>query len=420
MLARLGRAGLYTTGALLLAVGVSACGSGQAAKESTNVDLLIADPAPETASPQIDHQAPADVRAAAPPAQQITELPSEPPVPTASPNELVESAPQFVAQTQPVPEPAPRQILEEEIVVTERPVATIETTETVETPTRVIERTETVETSKTIVDKVELDEMSGRAVEQVEIIERTQTTVDTVEIDKQTGTAVETIERTEPVETEREAVTVVVESAPAGRQGSKDTARLFAAAGQVEPANYRGYGVFAVRAQTVTDERDRTGMLCDAFVAALPVPRDPAEKIDMVTVWPVKSLADADDVNATSGARMCEKAVERYDDAAGEEAIADAQRTGWILDNAGPYVLAWSPPSDKGVSGASVLLVDLSDVSEPGFARDLMQRWSEDVERNDALWAVDGWNPEELSRVINDWRGEFGPRTILLLGTAGG
>jgi hypothetical protein len=289
-----------------------------------------------------------------------------------------------------------------------------------ETATQNVERKGTVETSEPIVDQVEADQRLERVDDQVAVTERTETTVETVEIDNQNASAVETDVKSAPVEEEIETVTVVTDTGPMAADGPKDAARIFAGPGQVSPASYSGYGVFAIRSDMPASERDRLVMLCDAFVAALPATQAAGETAQMVTFWPVASAAHAEELNAGSGARRCENAVEHYGSAAGQEAISDSERTGWILDNQGPYLLAWSPPTDKEESGASVLLVDLSNVEEPENARKILRHWSEDVENNNMLWGNASWDPVELSRVINDWQGEFGPRSILLLGGAGG
>ena len=410
------KAGFALATSVLIAMAVSGCSNGYYGADDPQLTVQAA-PAESTSTAPAT---PAPAETTPPTPDQIADLPEKAPVPTVSPNEVVKQAPEPEASPAPVPEPSPRQASEESIMVAEKPVSTVEKVEIVETPERIVERKETIETSEIVVDRTRVNKEAGIAVEQVEVIERTEKTVDTIEIDKATGTAVETIVKSEPVDRETEALTVVVESTPMAPDGPKDSARIFAGPGQVEPSDYSGYGVFAVRLDTPASDRDRLVMLCDAFVAALPVSNDPAQKPDMVTVWPVASTARADEFNVATGGRRCEGAVERYDSEGGQEAISESERTGWILDNTGPYLLAWSPPSDKGVSGASVLLVDLSAVTDPGNARDIMRHWSEDVERNDMLWSVEGWEPEELSRVINDWRGEFGPRSILLLGTAGG
>ena len=320
----------------------------------------------------------------------------------------------------PVPASAPRtetHAVVKTITVKERPVEKTETAQIVETPTRIIEREETVETTQRVIDRIEVDEDAGRAVEQVEVIERTQRTVDTVEIDKATGAAVETIVRAEPVEKELESVTVVVETKMT--DAARDPSRLFVGRDQANSADYKGYGILAIRADTPPSERQRLNVICEAFIAPLPE-RSENDNAAMVTVWPVASSAHADELNAAPGDRICGEAVERYGLTEGRKAIIDTEKTGWILDNRGPYLLAWSPPDARGTAGALVLLVDLSGVTTAEAARAVMLRWSSDIERNDALWSESGWDVDVLRPIIANWREEFGARTLMLLGPVGG
>ncbi|WP_136659080.1 hypothetical protein [Nitratireductor sp. XY-223] len=349
--------------------------------------------------------------------EQVAEAPQSP-VDGEEPME----APQVAeAAEAPVPVTAPRaetSTVVKAVTVTEKPVRKIETTDIVETPERIIERKETVETTERVVDQVQVDEDAGRVVEQVEVIERTERTVDTIEVDKTTGAAVETIVRSEPVKKEVETMTVVVEAASAD-DAPRDPARLFTGPEQSTPADYRGYGIVAIRADTPPSERQRLNMICEAFVAPLPA-RPEGENAGMVTVWPVSSTAHADELNAAPRQRICGDAVERYGLSEGRRAIVDTERTGWILDNRGPYLLAWSPPSAKGTAGALVLLVDLSGVTTPEAAQVVMQRWSSDIERNADLWAGKSWDVDLLRPIIASWREQFGARTLMLLGPVGG
>ncbi|WP_419906444.1 hypothetical protein [Hoeflea sp.] len=320
----------------------------------------------------------------------------------------------------PVPATAPREpsnIVVETVTVAEKPVRKVETTDIVETPERLIERKETVETTERVVDQVEVDEKAGRTVEQIEVVERTEKTVDTIAVDKTTGAAVETIVRAEPVEREVESVTVITETA--ATSVSRDPARLFVGPDHALSAEHKGLGILAIRADTPPSEQARLAMICEAFTAPLP-DRPESETIGMVTVWPVSSTAHAEELNSGGAQQTCANAVERYGLAEGRKAIIDTERTGWILDNRGPYLLAWSPPGDKGTAGALVLLVDLSGVTKQEAATAIMQRWSSDIERNSALWAGKGWDVDLLRPIITSWREDFGARTLMLLGPVGG
>ncbi len=408
---------LYGIGlATVLALAVAGCSNGRDVKTLEDPQAQASElEAAENGSADPDQDSTDPVAYVDP-----ADLVADPPVPTTSPNEVVTRPVQPAAAPERIPAPTPRKVTDETVDVAEKPVATAEIDEVLETPTKIIERKETVETSERVIDEVAVEEETGRTVEQVRVIEQKETTVETVEVDKVTGTVTESIVKSEPVEKVVETVTVESEAAPQALAGPKDAARVFAGPGQVSPASYSGYGVFAIRSDTPPAEGDRLEMLCDAFVTALPDADAHDTATQMVTVWPVASSGHAEDLNSASGPERCENAVSHYGGVVGQQAISDSERTGWILDNVGPYLLAWSPPTDKGVDGATVLLVDLSGVTDPASARKIMRHWSEDVERNSTLWSQNRWNPEELSRVVNDWRGEFGPRSILLLGSAGG
>ncbi len=400
--------------AAVLALAIAGCSNGRDVKK-------LEDPPEQAQASALEAAADTDPTGADPVAYvDPTEPPADPPVPTTSPNEVVSKPDQPAAAPKQVPAPTPRKVADEPAALAEKPLETVEVEEVVETPTEVIERKETTVITEQAIDEGVRDEETGRAAGQVRVIEQRETTVETVEIDKATGTVTESMVKTEPVETDVEPVATEPEPAAQAPAGPKDAARVFAGPGQVNPASYSGYGVFAIRSDTPAAERDRLQMLCDAFVTALPDAGADDGAAQMVTVWPVASSGHAEDLNAASGPELCENAVEHYGGVVGQQAISDSEKTGWILDNTGPYLLAWSPPADKGVDGATVLLVDLTDVTDRENARKIMRHWSEDVERNNSLWAQNRWNPEELSRVINDWRGEFGPRSILLLGSAGG
>lgn len=406
---------------LLAGLLVAGCSNGQQIKladapvptsrtAATQIETLQSESAPQVASADAVENS----------REQVAEAPQSPENDDASTTAAADLEEVAEVTQAPVPASAPRtetHTVVKTITVKERPVEETETTQIVETPTRIIEREETVETTERVIDRIEVDEDAGRAVEQVEVIERTQRTVDTVEIDKATGAAVETIVRSEPVEKEVESVTVVVETKMT--DAARDLSRLFVGPDQANSADYKGYGIVAIRADTPPSERQRLNVICEAFIAPLPE-RSEGDNAAMVTVWPVASSAHADELNAAPGDRICGEAVERYGLAEGRKAIIDTERTGWILDNRGPYLLAWSPPDARGTAGALVLLVDLSGVTTAEAARAVMLRWSSDIERNDALWSESGWDVDVLRPIIANWREEFGARTLMLLGPVGG
>ncbi len=382
---------------LLAALTLSACGSSQTAQ----VDTPVATPkaAPARVASALPKTAPARMEE---PAAQNAQAPSP-------------RTQKQIAATEPAPRTAGTVI--ETVTVTEEPVSTVETTEIVETAEGIVERKETVETTERVIDRVEVDEQQGRVTETVDIVESTEKTVDVLAVDKRTGAAAETIVRSAPVEKETGHMTVVVQAL----KGPKDPSRRFTGPDGIEVLTLAGFGIVAVKADTPASDRQRLVMICEAFASPTPdlERRDGADP-GMVTVWPISSTAHAEELNAAAHSPDCAEAVERYGLSEGERAIADAERSGWILEDRGPYLLAWSPPMARGAEGAPVLLADLSGVTTPEAARAIMHRWSGDVETNAALWNEARWNAEHLQAVMERWRVEFGPRVLLLLGPAGG
>lgn len=328
-----------------------------------------------------------------------------------------------VAQANVAAQDAPRQTGEpvvEVVRVTETPTSTMETTKVVETADRLVERKETVETTERIIDRIEIDEKDGRIEETADVIESTRKTVDVVAIDKQTGAAVEVMIEAAPVEKRTERVTIVVEDDETGKAaGSMDRSRRFAGPDGIETARLAGFGIVAIRAGMHADERDRLMAICEAFTSPTP---DIAARDEpgVMTIWPVSSTAHAEELNASSAAPNCDEAIERYGLADAKRAIADAERTGWILDNRGPYLLAWSPPEAKGGSSSQVLLADFSGIATAEGARAVMHRWANDVENNSTLWGGGEWDTTLLRPIIDSWREEFGTRALMLLGPVGG
>ncbi|MCY6381039.1 hypothetical protein [Hoeflea prorocentri] len=289
-----------------------------------------------------------------------------------------------------------------------------------ETSDRLIERKEQVETSERIIDRVEIDEQKARIEETIEVVESTRKTVDVVEIDKRTGATVETVVEKAPVETRKKRVTIVVKD---DRNdvvaGPMDQARRFAGPDGIDTGKLAGFGILAVQAGMPANERERLLTICEAFTSPTPDMTASADGA-MTTIWPISSAAHAEELNKRPGMPDCAQAVERYGLADAKRAISDAERTGWILDNRGPYLLAWSPPEARGASNALVLLADLSGVATTEDARAVMHRWANDIETNSALWDGSEWDTALLRPIIESWREEFGTRTLMLLGPVGG
>ncbi len=406
-----------------LATFVSACAS----NKSTQLDDASS-PAPGNQTTVVSEQSPetpTTTVASAPPATQPTVEPvpqAEQPVATAPAEPPAPTDRTEVAQAPPIPESKPEvpaessETVVEVVTVTDEPATATETVEVVETEDRVVMRSETTTKSDRIVERVEVDEGTGRVEEDVAVIETTRTETDTVVVDKATGEAVETVVVSEPKE---EVVAAArVEITP---EKPRDQRRLFAGPEQYPPTEYAAYAVMAIRADTPASDRERVRMICEAFIAAEAAEDEadivPAET--MVTIWPVSSTDRAVELNRAPRNEICTEAVNRYGLAIGHRAILDTEKTGWILDNPGPYLLAWAPGAVKGELDARVLLLDLTAVSDPGQAAEFMGSWSE-IERDTSLRTESGWNLEAVQARMSLWASEHGSRSLMLLGPVEG
>ncbi len=391
--------------AACIVVATSAC--------STHKVLKISEtPTPTPAARDVQaNEAPAATVVTAEPATQaeqpVQQAAAEPPKPA--------TAPRDVAMQTPVPQEKPEATtgVVDVVTVTEKPAETTETVEVVETDREVVASVETTTTSETVVDRVEIDQASGRIKEDVEVIETTQTATDTVIVDKATGDTMETVEVGKP--RRRVVRSLQVEFVPGS---PRDPRRLFAGPEQFPANQYAAYAVVAIRADAPASDRRRIKMICDAFIASQAAEADSATQKpsdQMVTIWPVSSTDRATDLNRAPRNQVCQEAVDRYGLAMGHRAILDTEKTGWILDNPGPYLLAWAPGSVKGNLDASILLLDLSGVTDPGQAVELMTDWS-DIERDRDIWTEGGWDTEALQSLVGRWETKHGRRRLMLLG----
>ncbi|MEO0989938.1 MAG: hypothetical protein AAFX00_03200 [Pseudomonadota bacterium] len=194
--------------------------------------------------------------------------------------------------------------------------------------------------------------------------------------------------------------------------------RLFAGPGHVPPDSFRAYGVLAFQSLANRDDRDRHLMICEAYVASLPSADLDLAGIDrdkqMATVWPINSNMLAEPLNQDRA--PCDNAVDHYGLAASLQAIKHAQIAGAPLDGRGPFLLAWSPPQQKGLDDALILTADLSDIDDPERVRDAFRRWRADIERDPGLWAENGWEATGLRVKIRIWADDVGPKVLRVFG----
>lgn len=243
------------------------------------------------------------------------------------------------------------------------------------------------------------------------VIGRTESESDTVGVDENAGATIETATVVDPIEE-----TVVSDRIELASGSPPDSRRLFAGPEQIPPRDNGAYAILAIRADTPVSDRDRIRMICSAFVAARTA--KPDTTIDsaksMVTIWPVASAEQADELNRASRADNCTKAVNQYGLAIAHRAILDTESTGWVLDNPGPYVLARVPGSANGGLDARVLMLDLTSLRSSTQVTEVMESWSE-LERDTSLLTPEGWNTPAVQARIGDWRRRHG-RSLILLG----
>lgn len=180
------------------------------------------------------------------------------------------------------------------------------------------------------------------------------------------------------------------------------------------PDEYAAYGIVAFPELSSSATRDRHLLVCEAYVATLPQAGDlfipPSEQ--MVTVWPVNSEQLASDLAATQGhtkrLTQCESAVDNYDLETALTAIRQAGKAKSLdFSNQGPFLLAWSPASDKGSKDALVLVADLSDVRTSDAMRMRFREWRDRIEQDESLWN-DGWTIDRLRVSLRDWADHWG------------
>lgn len=405
------RPGLAVCAAVLAALALSACGGGHPAGQQDTMTTapktvpVHAVPAPSparsaaidsTANQSADAMDAKDLGAKAelPAVERVVEAPEAP----------AEGTPQTIIET---------------TIVAEKSTDSVETIEIVETPDAVAERKETVATTERIVDRVEVDEQQGRVTETVDVEVSTQKTTDVVVVDKRTGDSIETVVQSEPVVKETKHLAVTVERLP----GPKDPSRQFTGPDGIDLLQLAGYGIVAIKTNALASDRNRLQMICETFTSPTPGLDEKmraATTPGMLTAWPISSTAHADELNNAATSPDCSEAVERYGVSEGMKALQDVERSGWILEGRGPFLVAWAPPLAKGSPGEPVLLADLSTVSTPDAALAAMHRWAIDIETNTELWNESRWNVDRLRLVMERWQDEFGPRVLMLLGPVGG
>ena len=185
-----------------------------------------------------------------------------------------------------------------------------------------------------------------------------------------------------------------------GQGGAPDpisATSLFVARHKFPPANYGAYGIVAFPALAGPASTERHEMICQAYATTLAPSSEqvafgiPVEK-QMVTVWPVTAQTTAAELNGTphtpaNVVDICERAVDAYDLPTADNAIRDAINADVSLgDGRGPFLIAWSPSTQKGRPDAIVLVLDMTNVAIPQDAEHAFSIWKSEIQTKPELW----------------------------------
>lgn len=198
--------------------------------------------------------------------------------------------------------------------------------------------------------------------------------------------------------------------------GQLHATRLFVSAEQFPPTAFKAYGVLAFTNVPDEEELERYTQICEAFIQTIKPATDdnPPPRVQMVTVWPVKSAEIANKLNILTGWHAiadnedkCRSALESYDMSAATSATNAARASGFEANGIGPYLIAWSPTSVIGKADAVVLTADLSAVESLELAKNYMTRWKNDIENKPELFDA-GFNVTKMTRYLRELADKHG------------
>ena len=192
--------------------------------------------------------------------------------------------------------------------------------------------------------------------------------------------------------------------------------RVFSGPGGYPPKGYAAYGIIVFKARSTDFDYERHAIICEAYISSLisggrgDLPRPN----QVVTVWPLRSKASTVRLNSSENP-SCSDAIGDYDLRESRKAIKDAEILGIKLAGRGPFLIIWSPGDAKGDKGAVALLADLSAVETIVQAKDIMYRWSRDIENDPSLWDK-GWDIGKVRILMRDWLDKYGKDILKLFG----
>ena len=169
--------------------------------------------------------------------------------------------------------------------------------------------------------------------------------------------------------------------------------RLFAGPRQYPPANFAAYGIIAFPEGVTSGSRDRYFAICEGFGASLLAAPALAVPLDqqMATIWPLDDDVHATTLNNLGSVPLtgqCHDIINAIDVSRSNRAIADAQLAdpGQRFNNAGPYMIAWSPSSAVGQDNVPILVWDLSAVTLAAHATEILRIWRQDIQQTPESW----------------------------------
>ncbi len=176
--------------------------------------------------------------------------------------------------------------------------------------------------------------------------------------------------------------------------------RLFTASDFRIPDGFGAVAVLIFPNEAALDPA-RQQRVCRAFVAVLDdstavLAASPSRE-QMVTIWPVMQvtpalrLTEARRHDSTAVDAICPGAVAAYDYAQASDWSAKLPARARSGSRAGPFLVAWAPPSQAGDPRAPILTYDLSGFSTDNQLLDAFRIWKQEIEDDPQLWSG-GWN----------------------------
>jgi len=193
---------------------------------------------------------------------------------------------------------------------------------------------------------------------------------------------------------------------------SVKSSRIFAGPNQYPPESYAAYGILAFKSRASNQTYNRHKAICDAYVSSIPHATELSTSISnqMVTVWPIDTDYDSDVINKIERDKVCAMGISKYGLKLSHEAINAAKLAGVQLDNAGPFLLAWSPAKEMGKPDAVVLYLDLSHVITYEQAEPVMQMWTREIEGDYDKCCKDGWDLELIKQTLREFHDFYGTK----------